>query len=407
MHSTHNMSLEVLAGVTPLQNRFWELSLRILIKCGVKNTLVIENFEEILGLNTQSRFMRIYHHYISSDMSLPWYTPDSAHFTSSSSSVEYDLSMKQITHGIPDQLRSIIIPRIFAEKYQHVNSLKRYFTDGSRLNGSTGFGVFNENSSAFRKLQEPCSVYVAELAAINFALGMVSNMPADHFFIFSDSLSSIEALRSMKPSRHSSYFLSKIREQMNALVERSFMITFVWIPSHCKIPGNEKADALAKVGAQEGALFDRQISYDEFYKFVRQSTLSSWQNDWDTGDLGRWLHSIIPNVSSGAWFKGLDVSRDFIRVMSRLMSNHYSLDAHLHRISLVDSNICRCGNGYDDIDHAVWQCVDNYAPRERLLNTLEAQGRQPYVPIRDVLATRDLCYMHAIYVFLQMSSIRV
>lgn len=207
---------------------------------------------------------------------------------------------------------------------------------------------------------------------------MIYNMPVDHFFIFSDSLSSIEAL-----------------------------ITFVWIPSHCKIPGNEKADSLAKVGAQEGELFDRQISYDEFYKLVRQSTLSSWQNDWDNGDLGRWLHSIIPNVSSGAWFKGLDVSRDFIRVMSRLMSNHYSLDAHLHRINLVDSNICRCGNGYDDIDHAVWQCMDNYAPRERLLNTLEAQGRQPYVPIRDVLATRDLSYMHAIYVFLQMSSIRV
>ena len=89
------------------------------------------------------------------------------------------------------------------------------------------------------------------------------------------------------------------------------------------------------------------------------------------------------------------------------MSNHYSLDAHLQRINLVDSNICRCGNGYDDIDHAVWDCADNNAARERLLNTLEAQGRQPNVPVRDVLGTRDLCYMQSIYVFLQMSSIRV
>jgi ribonuclease HI len=24
-----------------------------------------------------------------------------------------------------------------------------------------------------------------------------------------------------------------------------------WIPSHCKIPGNEKADALAKIGAKK------------------------------------------------------------------------------------------------------------------------------------------------------------
>jgi ribonuclease HI len=407
MNSTHNMSLEVLAGVLPLQNRFWELSLRILIKCGVSNTLVIEQFEEILGLNTQSRYMRIYHYYISTDMCLPLSIPDRAHFTNSSSSIEFDLSMKPATSWIPDQLRSIIIPRIFSEKYQHINCSKRFFTDGSRLNESTGFGVFHENSSAFRKLLEPCSVYVAELAAIFFALGMISNMPVDHYFIFSDSLSSIEAIRSVKPGKHASYFLSKIREQMSALVERSYKITLAWVPSHCAIPGNEKADSLAKVGAQEGEVFDRRISPDEFYRLVRQSTLSSWQNDWDTDDLGRWLHSIIPNVCARSWFKGLDVSRDFIRVMSRLMSNHYSLNTHLHRINLVENNVCRCGNGYDDIDHAVWHCSDNYAAREHLLNTLEAQGRQPYVPVRDVLATRDLCYMQLIYVFLQMSDVKV
>ncbi|XP_055645367.1 uncharacterized protein LOC129781874 [Toxorhynchites rutilus septentrionalis] len=355
MHSTHNMSLEVLAGVTPLQNRFWELSLRILVKCGITNTLVIENFDKMLHLNIQSRFMRIYHHYISSDICLPSFTPDRAHFTISSSSIEYDLSMKQAILGISDQLRPTFLPRIFNRKHQKVNCMKRYFTDGSRLNGSTGFGVFNENSSAFRKLQEPCSVYVAELAAIDFALGMISNKPADHYFIFSDSLSSLEALQSMKTSRYPSYFLTKVRQQMSALIERSYKLTFVWVPSHCSIPGNEKADTLAKVGAQEGELFDRQISYDEFFQLLRQSSLLSWQTDWDTGSLGRWLYSIIPKVSSRAWFKGLDLSRDFIRVMSRLMSNHYSLDVHLHRINLVQSNVCRCGNGYDDIDHAVWQ----------------------------------------------------
>ena len=61
----------------------------------------------------------------------------------------------------------------------------------------------------------------------------------------------------------------------------------------------------------------------------------------------------------------------------------------------------------ETVDHAVWQCTDTDAARAHLLNSLEAQGRQPYVPIRDVLGNRDLCYMQSIYVFLQMSSLKV
>ncbi|XP_062535466.1 uncharacterized protein LOC134204674 [Armigeres subalbatus] len=303
MHSTHNMSLEVLAGVTPLKHRYWELSLRILIKCGTSNTLVLENFDNMLELAHHSRYLRVYLNYISTDLCLPCYNPPRVHFVNDSSSIEYDLSMKHAIQGIPDHLRQISIPSIFSEKYEHVNCNNRYFTDGSRINGSTGFGVFNVNSTTFRKLQEPCSVYVAELAAINFALGIISDQPVDHYFIFSDSLSSIEALRSMKPVKHASYFLTTVREQMRDLVERSFKITFVWVPSHCLIYGNEKADSLAKVGAQEGEVYDRQISNNEFFPLVRQSTLQNWQMIWSHNELGRWLFSIVPKVSARAWFR--------------------------------------------------------------------------------------------------------
>ncbi|XP_062561782.1 uncharacterized protein LOC134225599 [Armigeres subalbatus] len=177
----------------------------------------------------------------------------------------------------------------------------------------------------------------------------------------------------MKPVKHASYFLTNIREQMRVLVERSFKITFVWVPSHCSIYGNEKADSLAKVGAQEGEVYDRQFSSNEFFPLVRQRTLQSWQRNWTHNELGRWLFSIVPKVSGRAWFRGEDLSRGFIRVMSRLMSNHYSLNAHLYRINLVDSNLCRCGAGYDDIDHVVWFCSENDASRERLLDTLVAR----------------------------------
>ena len=86
-----------------------------------------------------------------------------------------------------------------------------FFTDGSNVDGSTGFGVFNENLTVSYKLDDPASVYVAELAAIQYTLGIIETMPTDNYFIFTDSLSAVEALRSMKSAKYSPYFLGKIR----------------------------------------------------------------------------------------------------------------------------------------------------------------------------------------------------
>ena len=408
MQSTHTMSLEVLAGVLPLKNRFRELSLRFLIRCETMNPLVIENFERLLELNPQVRFMTLYHQYITLDVRPSTFTTDtSSHSVSYSRSLTIDLSMKDAIRGIPDHVRPIAVPPIFASKIRHIDPSKIFYTDGSRIDNLTGFGVFNENYQLSYKLQEPCSVYVAELAAIHRSLVVISTLPADHYFIYSDSLSSIEAIRSMKLVKRSSFFLQKISEILSAIVENSFRITLAWVPSHCSIPGNEKADALAKVGTMGDDIYERIISYHEFLQIPRHEALSDWQSKWDKGDLGRWLHTIIPKVSTKPWFKRLNMSRDFIRVVSRLMSNHYRLDAHSYRIGLSTTNVCVCGDGYHDIDHVVWACERYSSSRSALLDTLRARGRLPNVPIRDILGNLDFESLYAVYRFLKDSDLVV
>ncbi|XP_055597110.1 uncharacterized protein LOC129747107 [Uranotaenia lowii] len=169
-----------------------------------------------------------------------------------------------------------------------------YFTDGSLIEESTGFGVFNETTSASYNLQSPCSVYIAELAAIHWALDSIASRPIGHYYIVTDSLSSVDAIRSIRPGKHSPFFLEKIRDILSALTRRRFSITFVWVPSHCSIVGNEKADSLAKVGATEGDTYPREIVFNEFYFLVRGNSLVNWQRKWDEDEDGRWLHSIIP-----------------------------------------------------------------------------------------------------------------
>ncbi|XP_058820729.1 uncharacterized protein LOC131682937 [Topomyia yanbarensis] len=352
--------------------------------------------------------MSLYFDYMAQNINSSTYNVNRAHLLDTSDpTVFFDTSMKEEICGIPDHIRPQVVPNIFYNKYHQVDCAKMFYTDGSILDGSTGFGIFNENLAASFKLNDPASIYVAELAAIQYTLGIIDTLPSDHYFIVSDSLSSIEAIRAAKPGKHSPYFLGKIREYLSALSEKSYQITLVWVPSHCSIAGNEKADSLAKVGALEGDTYERPICFNEFFSISRQRTLDSWQTTWSNGHLGRWLHSIIPKVSTNAWFKGLDVNRDFIRTMSRIMSNHYSFDAHLRRIGLAESNHFVCENGYHDIEHVVWLCAEYCVARSQLIDSLRARGRSPYVPVRDVLASRDHPYIFLIYIFLKTIDVQV
>ncbi|XP_058815695.1 uncharacterized protein LOC131679123 [Topomyia yanbarensis] len=408
MQSTHTMSLEVLAGVLPLKDRFWDLSSRLLIRCEVMNPLVIENFERLVELQPQTRFMTVYFNHMSQEITPARYVPTYVNILDiPESTLFFDTSMQAEIRGIPDHLRSREIPKIFTSKYQHIDCLKMFYTDGSRISEATGFGIFNNNFSISLKLAEPASVYIAELAAVHYSLQIINTLPPNHYFILTDSLSTIAALRSKRIDNHDPFFLGKIRESLSNLTRKCYKFTLVWLPAHCSIAGNEKADNLAKIGALDGEIYERPIAYNEFYSASRQRTLASWQTSWDNGDMGRWLHSITPKVSTKAWFKGLDVSRDFIRVMSRLMSNHYTLDAHLRRIGLAEGNHCACGEGYHDIEHVVWSCTEYREARSQLVDSLQVRGRPIHVPVRDILAYRDPLYMELIYHFLKTASVKI
>lgn len=158
---------------------------------------------------------------------------------------------------------------------------------------------------------------------------------------------------------------------------------------------------LAKQGAIGGTTYDRIITFDEYFAIPRHESIANWQTKWNESEMGRWLFSIIPTVSTTSWFKHMNVGRDFIRIMSRLMSNHSLLNAHLYRINLANDNLCGCGEGYHDIEHVVWSCPEYLDAKSQLSDSLRAQGRQSGVPVRDILADRDLPYLLCLYRFLK------
>ena len=91
---------------------------------------------------------------------------------------------------------------VFHNKFCEVKDRYFYFhhifTDGSKAGDAVAAAaVYNDNELTSR-LPDKCSIFSAELRAIDLALDHIENSEHQHFIIFSDSLSSLQALENQK-----------------------------------------------------------------------------------------------------------------------------------------------------------------------------------------------------------------
>ena len=62
-----------------------------------------------------------------------------------------------------------------------------------------------------------------------------------------------------------------------------------WIPAHTGIPGNERADALAKQGASLPQP-DVPVAYSTCCQMIKANSKEEWMNNWSTGKTGRHMY---------------------------------------------------------------------------------------------------------------------
>ena len=123
------------------------------------------------------------------------------------------------------------------------------FTDGSRLNGSSGAGVFMKlPDKSQRKIKVPlgkhATVFQAEITAINITVNKLieKGIIDTNIRIICDSKAAIAAI---KKNTTNSKSVKQCKLNISTL-SRNNSVTINWVRSHIGIDGNEIADQVAK-----------------------------------------------------------------------------------------------------------------------------------------------------------------
>ena len=116
------------------------------------------------------------------------------------------------------------------------------YTDGSKEDKRTAMSFVCDDHEFSCRINDEASFCTAELLAIEAAIEYIWDSSDEEFMIITDSLSSLQALKSQKLNNpivsnflHMCHYLSGHKD-----------IVFCWVPSPIGIQGNERADVLAK-----------------------------------------------------------------------------------------------------------------------------------------------------------------
>ena len=136
---------------------------------------------------------------------------------------------------------------IFRAKYYEIcdqyQDYCKLYTDGSMSGDQVGSATICGTTTKTVRLPNSVSIFRAELYAITMALNIIYRRKENKFIIFSDSMSSLQAVKSFRLEIDLVY---QIIKEYSHFTESGKRIVICWIPSRVNIPDNEKADSAAK-----------------------------------------------------------------------------------------------------------------------------------------------------------------
>src|SRR5215831_8245939 len=129
------------------------------------------------------------------------------------------------------------------------------------------------------RLPNCASIFTAEIHAILLAFQLIAKSSNTKFMIFSDSLSSLQAI--VGGHCRSKTNVLDVSEKLRRLCLSGKSVEFCWIPSHVGIKGNEVVDLLAKRAISQEIDISIKVSYQDLFNDINRFIYKSFQNYWN------------------------------------------------------------------------------------------------------------------------------
>ncbi|KAL1447911.1 hypothetical protein WDU94_005491 [Cyamophila willieti] len=238
----------------------------------------------------------------------------------------------------------------FRETLEKFPNFQLLYTDASKMNMKVS-AAFTSDESIFKvRLNPETCISNAELLSIFYAVSYITSQNQHlNFLICSDSLSAIHCLENPQNDNPIALNIRKLLFDNKDL----FTIEFLWIPSHVGIPGNEKADQLAKEALSDNNIaYVNTITIEDKKNTLKKLILSSWNDLWNL-QIGNKLLEIKSDTKP--WAPPFEIKRRDQVSITRLRIGHTNI-THSFLMKKEDPPICNRCRCQITVKHILNEC---------------------------------------------------
>ena len=278
-----------------------------------------------------------------------------------------------------------------AKEWTEEDQRDTVWTDGSRLeNERVGAAIAFKREGTWKELGvylgKNKEVFDAELFAISRALKEIDSRAEENrrYTIFSDSQAAISRVQHDRTGPGQTLAVRSI-ETTRSLTTRGNRVTIRWTPSHAGIPGNERADRMAKraaEGKEEEACQEylREASLSHLTRVTTEAR-SNATAVWIRDHCGRRRRYRPPK--GGKMRKELGkCPKELASRFYQLASGHAAVAEHLVRVGQADNDTCFwCGSGERQTRHHLFIKCRRWTPEiKRLWQKVRAETGEGGAP---------------------------
>jgi ribonuclease HI len=254
----------------------------------------------------------------------------------------WTLKLPLVLFTLHSEKKALISPDLYKSNFytflsDKLNSLHIY-TDGSKDDTGVAAAAVSNIAQFSCRLPSEASIFSAEARAIRLALDIVDSSNFTSSYIFSDSMSCLQAISNHKFAHPD---ILEILEKCHNLQTNGKLVKFCWIPSHVGIKGNELADSAAKTALQLPISQNLNLIYSDLKRHINTYFIETWQNQWNQTAFNK-LQAIKPIIGETK-LKSVTIRRDEVVLhRARIGHTHLTQSYLLKRENAPECGLCQC-----------------------------------------------------------------